>query len=320
MNSIQCHNISDINSLIVLKNRMISLDLLFSFTSAARHVSFANAAREIGHSPSAIAKNIARLESQLGVRLFHRTTRQITLSPEGEHLYSRCQNILEQVASLEADVAATRAEPVGTLRLDMPRTYGRDVILPVLTHLMTRHPGLKIDARFSDQVTDIIKEGLDAVVRIGPLADSRLVARTFDHQVICTFASPAYLAEHVKPESPEELAKHFCLLFRMPSSGRDWPWQFRRGKQEYSLLFESNLRLDDGEALVQAAAAGVGIIQVPQYMAQAEVNRGRLVEILQKYRPAPVPISLIYPSHRYIPLRVRVLADALVERPRSEKC
>jgi DNA-binding transcriptional LysR family regulator len=293
---------------------MISLDLLASFTSAARHASFASAAREIGHSPSAVAKNIARLESQLGVRLFHRTTRQVTLSTEGEHLYARCQHILEQVNSLEADAAATRSEPVGTLRIDMPTTYGREVILPVLMNLVNRHKGLKIDARFSDEVTDIVKEGLDAVVRIGPLTDSRLVARRFDHQVACTYASPFYLEEQAEPESPEELSKHVCLLFRMPSSGRDRPWEFQRTKHDYSMLPESNMRLGDGEALVRAAVAGTGIVQVPQYMARAEVKRGTLVEILQKYRSAPVPISLVYPSHRYIPFRVRLFIDALTEQ------
>ena len=293
---------------------MASLDLLISFASAARHASFASAARELGLSPSAVAKNVARLESQLGVRLFHRTTRQVALSPDGEDLYARCQRILDEVESLEAAVADARTRPSGTLRIDMPVTYGRQVVLPVLTRLIARYPELQIDARFSDQVVDIVKEGLDATVRIGPLADSRLVGRIFDQQVICTCASPAYLARRGKPKSPDELSKHICLLFRLPSSGRDRPWQFRVGKRDYSLLPESGVRLGDGEALVQAAAAGLGLIQAPMYMAEHEVKRGRLVEILQRYRPAPLPISLVYPSHRHVPLRVRALADALAER------
>jgi DNA-binding transcriptional LysR family regulator len=168
-------------------------------------------------------------------------------------------------------------------------------------------------------VIDIIKEGLDAAVRIGPLADSRLVGRMFDQQVIWTCASPAYLKRHGKPESPDQLSAHTCLLFRLPSSGRDRPWQFRVANREISLTLESGVRLGDGEALVQAAAAGLGLIQVPSYMAEREVKRGELAEILQRYRPAPLPISLIYPSHRHIPLRVRALADALAERHRPGK-
>jgi len=293
---------------------MVSLDLLVSFASAARHASFARAARELGLSSSAVAKNVARLEAQLGMRLFHRTTRQVTLSQDGGELYARCQRILEEVESLEAATADARSGPRGTLRIDMPVSYGRQVVLPVLTKLMARHPALKIDARFSDQVVDIVKEGLDAAVRIGPLADSSLVGRMFDQQFIWTCASPAYLARHGKPGAPDELAKHACLLFRLPSSGRDRPWQFRAGKRDFSLMPESGLRLGDGEALVQGAAAGLGLIQAPTYLVEQEIKRGRLVEILQRYRPAPLPISLVYPSHRHIPLRVRALADALVER------
>ncbi len=298
---------------------MASLELIVSFASAARHASFAGAARELGVSPSAVAKNVARLESQTGVRLFHRTTRQVSLSPDGEELYARCQRILEEVESLEAAAAGARGGLRGTLRIDMPITYGRLVVLPVLTRLMARHPELKIDARFSDQVVDIIKEGLDAAVRICPLSDSRLVGRLCDQQVIWTCASPAYIERHGKPESPEGLSAHTCLLFRMPSSGRDRPWQFRRGKRDYSLEPESGVRLGDGEALVQAATTGLGLIQVPSYIAEQEVKRGRLVEVLENYRSAPLPVSLVYPSHRHLPMRVRALADALVERRESQR-
>jgi DNA-binding transcriptional LysR family regulator len=292
---------------------MTSLDLIVSFASAARHVSFARAARELGLSPSAVAKNIARLEAQLGMRLFHRTTRQVTLSQDGEDIYACCQRILQDVESLEAAATEARSGARGTLRIDMPVTYGRRVILPVLMKLRARHPSLKIDARFSDQVVDIVKEGLDAAVRIGPLADSNLVGREFDQQFIWTYASPAYLAQHGEPRSPGELTKHTCLLFRLPSSGRDRPWQFSAGKRNISLMPETGMRLGDGEALFQAASAGLGLVQGPTYFAEHELKRGRLVEILQRYRPAPLPISLVYPSHRHIPLRVRELAEALTQ-------
>ncbi|MBM3490853.1 MAG: LysR family transcriptional regulator [Alphaproteobacteria bacterium] len=290
---------------------MLSLDLIVSFASAARHASFAGAARWLGLSPSAVAKNVARLEAQLGVRLFHRTTRQVRLSQDGEDLYARCRRILEEVESLEEAAAGAHSGPRGTLRIDMPASYGRHVLLPVLTRILARYPELKLDARFSDHVVDIVKEGLDAAVRIGPLADSRLVGRMFDRQIIWTYASPAYLARNGRPESPDELSAHTCLLFRLPSSGRDRPWQFRLGKRDYSLQLESGMRLGDGDALVLAAAAGLGLVQVPKFMAEQEVNRGKLVEVLPRYRPAPLPISLVYPGHRHVPLRVRALADAL---------
>lgn len=293
---------------------MVSVDLVVSFAAAARHASFAGAARELGLSSSAVAKNVARLESQLGVRLFHRTTRRVTLTQEGESLQARCQRILEDIESLETDSAAARAGPRGTLRIDVPVVYGRQVVLPVLAGLAARHSELRFDVRFSDQMVDIVDEGLDAAVRIGPLADSRLVGLAFDEQSIWTCASPAYIRSHGEPASPDGVSAHACLLFRMPSTGRDRPWQFRSGKRDFSMMPQGRLRLGDGEALVQAATAGLGLVQVPSYMVESHVKRGRLVEVLQQYRPAPVPVSLVYPSNRHLPLRVRALADALKAR------
>lgn len=250
----------------------------------------------------------------MGVRLFHRTTRQVSLSPDGEELFERCRRILDEVEAFESAAAGARSGLRGTLRVDLPTVYGRAVVLPVLAGLKRLHPELRIDARFSDQRVDLIQEGLDAAVRIGPLTDSRLVGRKFDQQVLWICGSPGYLDEHGVPESPEELRSHACLLFRMPSSGRDRPWQFRHGQRDEALTMESGVRLGDGEALVHAATMGLGLIQVPSYIAEEAVREGKLVEILKDCRPAPMPISLVYPSHRHIPPRVRALADALAER------
>lgn len=293
---------------------MPSLDLIVAFVAAARHASFARAAHELGVSPSAIARNIARLETQLGMRLFHRTTRQVTLSEDGEHIYERCLRVVEEVEALEASATQARSAVRGTLRVDMPVSYGRMVVLPVLMELMASHPQLQIDARFSDHVVDIVKEGVDLAIRIGPLLDSGLVARQFDQQFLGIYASPSYLERHGEPESPEALDAHRCILFRMPSTGRVRPWQFQSGRRSYSLLPDRGVRLGDGEALIQAAVGDLGIVQAPTYLAEAEVTRGRLVEILAGFRPPALPISMVFPSQRHVPMRVRVLAEALVGR------
>jgi DNA-binding transcriptional LysR family regulator len=291
---------------------MPSIDLVVSFASAARHSSFASAARELGLSPSAVAKNVARLEAQLGMRLFHRTTRQVTLSQDGEDIYLRCKRILEDMESLDEAAADAQGGLRGTLRIDMPIIYGRQVVLPVLMQLKMLHPTLKVDARFSDHVVDIVKEGLDAAIRIGALTDSSLIARNFDQQFVRTYASPNYISRHGKPKLPEELSGHTCLLFRSPSSGRDRPWQFLEDKREFAFLPDSDVRLGDGEALVQAATAGVGVVQLPTYMVAHEVAQGSLVEILTHFRPASQPIALVYSCQRHVPPRVRALADALI--------
>lgn len=293
---------------------MASLDRFLSFSSAAQHGSFARAARELGLSPSAVAKNVARLERQLGLRLFHRTTRQVTLTQDGQRLFERCQRISDEVAALEDEAAGARAAVRGTLRIDAPFTYGKQILLPILHRLLAQHADLRLDLRLSDAYTDLIREGLDAVIRIGHLPDSRLVARMFDRQELIVCASPAYLSRHGEPKSPDALSAHQCVVFRMPRTGRDRPWQFRSGRRALELHPDTRVRIDDGETLVRAAAIGMGLVQAPDYMVDDELKRGRLVEVLQPYRPAPMPISVVFPSQRHLPPRVKVLVDALAQR------
>jgi len=291
---------------------MISFELLASFACAARHRSFAAAARELGTSPSAVAKNVARLESQLKLRLFHRTTRRVALTPDGEVLQERCRRVLDEVAELEGEVAGKLTGASGTLKMDVPIVYGRRVVLPVLAKLRHRHPDLAFDIRFSDRIADVVGDGLDAVIRVGALNDSTLVARRIGWQRMWTGASPAYLRHHGTPLRPEDLQHHQCLVFRIPTSGKEWPWRFRVGSREVVLRPATQVRFDDGEALVAAALAGLGLVHVPSYMAEREVARGRLVEVLSGMRPALMPISIVYPGPRQPPLRLRVLIEALV--------
>lgn len=293
---------------------MNNIQQVLAFATAARNGSFAKAARELGQTPSNVAKSIARLETQLGVKLFHRTTRQVTLTPDGQNLFDQCQRILEEVEALRTVAAGARGEPAGTLRIDAPITYARRVILPVLARLMERHPQLKIDARLSDRFADIVREGLDAVVRIGPLEDSRFVAKTIGQQHLVVAASPAYLARHGTPRTPDDLGQHHCVVFRPPSSGRDRPWQFRVDGADVEVAPASRMRLSDGEALLDAALHGLGLVQTPDYMAAEAVNAGRLVEVLREFRPPAMPINVVYPSSRMLPPRVRAFIDALSER------
>lgn len=298
---------------------MNNLQQILAFVTAARHAGFAKAARELGQSASTVAKSINRLEAALGVKLFYRTTRQISLTPDGQNMFVHCQRILAEVESLETLAAGVRGEPEGTLRIDMPLTYGKRTVLPVLKELQARYPRLGVDARLSDRYSDLTLDGLDAVVRIGALSDSGLVARTFDRQHLVVCASPDYLARRGRPESPSALEEHVCLLFRSPTSGRDRPWDFTVDDAKVQMLPGSRFRLGDGEALVEAASVGLGLVQVPDYMAAGAIATGRLQEVLETFRPPPLPISIIYPSARLVPPRVRVLIDALT-REKGERC
>lgn len=290
---------------------MNSLQQVAAFAETAKHGSFAAAARETGSAPSTLAKSVARLEVSLGVKLFHRSTRQVSLTPDGERLFARCQRLLAEAEELQAEASGVREAPSGTLRVDLPIVIGRRAILPVLARMMARHPGLSVDVRLQDGYVDLVKEGIDLAVRVGALKDSTLVSRRFGTQTMVLVASPAYLDRHGTPKRLEQLAKHEALLFRMPSSGKDRPWQFRRGGKAVEMHPNSRVRLNDGEGLVEAARLGLGLAQLPDYFVRDELARGELAEVLRQHRPAPLPISIVYPGARLVPQRVRVLLAEL---------
>jgi DNA-binding transcriptional LysR family regulator len=290
---------------------MQGLQQFIAFAETAKHGGFAAAAREQGVAPSTLAKAVARLEAALGVKLFHRTTRQVRLTPDGERLYQRCQRVLAEVEDLQSEASGTRALPSGTLRIDLPVFYGKRFVMPLLAALQQRHPQLQIDLRLSDAYVDLVRDGIDLALRIGKLRDSTLVARRVDRQQLVLCASPGYLAEHGTPRRVEELAGHAAIVFRLPTSGRDRPWQLRQRGAEAVLTPRARLRVDDGEGLVEALKLGMGLCQLPDMMVQGELERGELVELLPSCRPEPMPIHIVYPSGRLLPERVRVAIEAL---------
>jgi DNA-binding transcriptional LysR family regulator len=245
------------------------------------------------------------------VRLFHRTTRRVGLTQEGEALYERCRRVLDELSDLEATAASATRGPSGTLRIDAPATYGKQVLVPLVAGLARRHPELRFDLRLSDQYADVIGSGLDAVVRVGTIDDSRLIARAFDVQQVGTYAAPDYLSRRGRPRTPSALDQHDCGVFRMPTTGRERPWQFLANGEAVTMHPRTRFVINDGEGLVGAALAGLGLVQVPDYMARAAVASGQLVEVLARFRSTPIPISVVYPSNRLVPPRLRVFIDAL---------
>lgn len=291
--------------------RMHSLQQLFAFAETAKYRSFAKAAHAMGCAPSTLAKSVMRLERSLGVKLFHRTTRQVTLTPDGEQLYARCQRVLAEVEDLQAAAAGSRDEVGGSLRIDMPTSFGRRFVVPLLAQLALKHPALQFDLRLSDAQIDIVREGVDLTIRIGEMQDSGLVARRVYSQTLKLCASPSHIERHGRPRSLADLASHPAVAFRMPGTGRDRPWQFLRNGTPITQPVHGRVRVGDGEAMVAAAVGGMGLIQVPDYIAQDALDRGDLVEVLPSLRPAPMPISAVYPTQRLLPPRVRVVLGAL---------
>jgi DNA-binding transcriptional LysR family regulator len=219
--------------------------------------------------------------------------------------------VLAEVEDLHADALGSRAAPSGMLRINMPVFYGKRFVLPLLVKLLRQHPALQLDLRFSDKFADLVIENLDLAVRIGTLADSSLVARRVDQQQLVLCASPRYLAARGTPQRIEDLAGHDAIAFRVPTSGRQRPWQFRQGGLSVELLPSPRIFVNDTETLVDALKTGEGLSQLPDNLAEDELRRGELIEVLAASRPEPMPISLVHQSGRLLPARVRVAIEAL---------
>lgn len=290
---------------------MLGLRPYLAFAQTARHGSFAAAARDLGVAPSTLAKAVSRLEAALEVRLFHRTTRQISLTADGERLFARCQRILAEIDDLQNDAAGARGRVDGTLRIDLPIVYGRRVLLPAIAGLLENHPRLAVDARFHDGYVDLVREGIDVAIRVGELLDSTLVARPFDQQQLLLCASPGYLDRYGAPASSAALAQHTAVVARLPTSGRRRPWLLAHYRGDVEYHPPTRVEVSDGDAVAAAALLGLGLIQLPDYMVRDELDCGRLIEVLPGLRPGPTVISAVYPSSRLVPRRVRVLLEAL---------
>jgi DNA-binding transcriptional LysR family regulator len=290
---------------------MHGLQQFMAFSATARHGGFAAAARQQGVTPSTLAKAVARLEYELGVKLFHRTTRKVSLTPDGERLFERCKRVLSEVEDLQADALGTRATPSGVLRVSLPIYYGKRLVMPLLVELLGRYPALCLDLRFSDRFADLVQENLDLAVRIGALDESTLVARRIDRQSLVLCASARYLKARGTPRRIEDLSAHDAIAFRVPTSGRQRPWQLRHKGAPVELMPAARLVISDTESLVDAIKTDAGLCQLPDYLVAEELAGGKVVEVLHACRPEAMPISLVYQSGRLLPARVKVAIAAL---------
>jgi LysR family transcriptional regulator, regulator for bpeEF and oprC len=291
---------------------MKNLSQFLNFAAVARHGSFAKAARELGLAPSSVAKSTARLEQELGVRLFHRTTRSLHMTAEGQTLFAKCSRLLDEIDALDLRSLSDSGEAVGTIRIGAPIGYGTRVVVPVLTALQRRYPALEVDLRLSDEQVNLTTEGLDAVVRFGTLSDSSMIARQFDSQPLILCASPAYLSANSRIRNLTDLSSHTFVVFRMATDGRDRPLEFIEGGRPVTIAPNSRFRISHGEALVNAAVQGAGMVQIPEFMARRHLESGALQEILHPFRPSPLPVNVIVPGSRTRPLRIDVLVEALM--------
>lgn len=280
--------------------------------------SFSAAGRQLGVAPSSVSRRISDLEYELGARLFHRTTRKLSLTEAGRLFHERAAQILVEVEEAKLAISQIGGAPSGILRLTVPASVGRLHIAPALAAFQERFPAVQIVLSMTDRLVDLVDEGFDLAIRVGRQRDSSLIARRigWGRRVVC--GSSSYLKKAGMPKVPADLADHNCLTFRShPGSNL---WSFRGPKGTSKVRVSGGLFADNGEALCAAAVAGLGLILVPNWLVGIEIRQGRLRQVLGKFQVVPEasPLYAVYPHQRHLPPKVRAFVDFLVERFATE--
>jgi len=293
------------------------MDQLLAMRSFARVVeagSFTRAADSLDMPIATVSKQVQELEAHLGVRLLQRTTRRVTVTPEGEDYYAKSTRILRDLEDIDASFSLARGRPRGSLRIDVGGSTARDVLIPLLPEFVARYPEIRIDLGVSDRSVDLIADNVDCVIRGGPLDSASLVARHLGDAPLITCATPGYLKQYGTPAYPDELKNgHRLVSYVFSQSGRSVPFRFERDGEKTEIKVEHRIGVNESNAHLAACLAGLGIVQTFGYAAQAPINDGALVEILKPWRPAPYPFHVVYPQTRHVTHRLRVFIDWLVE-------
>ncbi|AHG49074.1 LysR family transcriptional regulator (plasmid) [Rhizobium leguminosarum bv. trifolii CB782] len=284
---------------------------LIAFARAGSLGSFTAAARALAISPSAVSKSIQRLEQRLGIPLFTRTTRSLVLTTEGRELYERAVKLLQDAEAIEQTAIAARSEPAGTLRVAASLPVGIHVISAALPDFRRRHPNVSIDLRLSDQVVDLVEEGIDIAIRIGELPDSSLLSKRMSALRLCAYASPAYIEARGTPAHPHELHSHDTVNMRYQNSGQLFRWPFQIGGKTIEILPSAQIVVDASDAVIATVAAGGGIGMAATFMTAPYVARGELVPVLADYAVDRHNITALWPESRRTNPAVRAFIDHL---------
>lgn len=293
---------------------MENLGDIVTFVRVVGAGSFVAAANHLAVTPSAVSKSVSRLEERLGVRLLNRTTRSLSLTDVGSAFYTRCQALVGQLQDAEAEVVETRQRPRGRLRVDMPLALGREYIVPALPRFLAQYPDVTLQISLTDRLVDMVNEGIDVVVRVGELTDSRLNARRLGPAGdVILVASPDYLARSGTPTDPDDLLKHSCVRFFNPNTGKTFEWSFIRDGARKVVPVTGRLMMSDIESMTTAAVAGAGIAPAINYIADRPLAAGLLTRVLPDWQlEGQRPVSVLYLKGRHPSPKVQAFVDFLV--------
>lgn len=281
---------------------MDRLQQFFIFTEVAKRQSFSEVAHRLDLPRSTVTSAIQQLETHYGVRLFHRTTRKVSLTQDGQRILPECQNLLFDYEQLEQLIQMQKQHYRGTLKISMPSRIVHQVIIPELSDFYHRYPDIHLQLNSSDDMTDLIEKGIDCVVRVGELDSSSLIARLIGHLVMVNCASPHYLKQYGTLEQLEDLSQHKLINYAGAVGEKQGEFVYQGG----TVMMDSALSVNNTEAYSAAACAGLGIIQVPYYDVQDKIEQGILVEVLSAYSAPSLPLNILYPNRSYIPKRLEV--------------
>jgi DNA-binding transcriptional LysR family regulator len=291
---------------------MDSLNGFVVFVQVAETRSFVAAGRLLGVSASAVGKSVARLEDKLGVRLFHRSTRSVTLTAEGTLFLERSRRILSEIEAAELELSQATTAPRGRLRVSLPLVSS--LVLPVLGEFMREYPEIELDLDFTDRMVDVIEEGFDAVLRTGDPTDSRLSARRLGSFRSMLVASPDYLTRRGTPKIPADLLEHTCLHYRFPNSGKLEPWALRRAAGEPELTLPSSMICNNIETRVCFALQGLGVAYLPEFSIREPLADGRLRAVLADHAERTGVFHVLWPASKHPSPKVRAFVDFLCAR------
>jgi DNA-binding transcriptional LysR family regulator len=293
---------------------MDRFDAVAVFVEVAEHRSFAEAARRLGRSPTAVTRAISELEARLGVRLLNRTTRAVSVTEAGDRFLVGARHVLANLDEIERAAAGEGTAPRGELSLTAPILFGRLHVLPIATEFLDRFPDVSVALSLLDRAVDLVEEGLDVAVRIGALAESSAIATRVGAVHRVAVASPDYLARYGTPRAPADLGDHVVIAFSGIAGAERW--MFRDHARDVSVAIKPRLVVTTAEAALDSARAGFGVTRVLSYQAAVDIARGSLLRVLKKYEGDELPIHVLYPGGRHPPPKLRAFLDFIIPRLR----
>ncbi|CDG23091.1 Transcriptional regulatory protein [Xenorhabdus poinarii G6] len=282
------------------------------FVKVANVRSFTTAAQLLGISRSAVGKSINRLEEQLSSRLMYRTTRSINLSEEGVIFYEHALKIINEVEEIESTLNKRNKTPEGRFRVDLPVSFGRMHVIPILFDFLSKWPEVEAEVTFSDYYSDLVRDGIDLAIRIGGNDDSRLIRKVLAPHRLITCASPNYLKNRGVPETPDDLFDHETLVFLHQGMPVSWHYQINNQCHDYRL--KSRMLFHNSEALRDAALAGFGLIQVGAFLVGEQIRKGELIPVLESFCREEKPICAVYPTRHHLSQKVRKFIELIDDK------